>query len=170
MTTISHHTTPIILAQALDAKTSATSVGAAIVPLGLVVDTNDGGRAMYVQAMSAISTANAVVIAEDHRVSNLTTTNAGTISKQVAWAQTSIASSTFAWVQLSGRPIGKKAANCQDRVILFTTATPGVVDDVTVSEALIAGVVSKSSSTTATVGTLLVGPQGAFIHPHANPA
>jgi hypothetical protein len=165
MTTISNHTTPIILAQALDAVSSTEKL-----PVGTVVATNDGGQAMYVQTMSAISTGNAVVIDVDHRVSNLTTTNAGTISKQVAWAQTSIAVSVYGWVQLSGRPIGKKAADCQDRVILFTTATAGVVDDITVSEALIAGVVAKTSSTTATLGTLIVGPQGAFIHPHANPA
>ena len=166
MTTISHHTTPVILPQALDKKNSTAQW-----PVGTVVDTNDGGRAMYVQAMSAISTYNAVVIAEDHRASNLTTTNAGTISKQVAWAQTSIASSVFGWVQLSGRPIGKLLTNCQDRVILFTTGTPGSLDDVTVSECLVAGVVSKNSiASNASSGTLLVGPQGAFVHPHANPA
>jgi len=176
---ITHHVTPIILGQALDSYTSATTetVGSTTltstqIPLGTVVSTNDGGTAKYVQVLSAVNAFNAVVIGVDNVASNLTTTNAADtsgIGKEVGWAQTSIAISSYGWVQTSGRPKGKLAADCADRVTLFTTATAGVLDDATVSAALIAGVVSKTTISNATAITLMV-PTRAFIFPFANPA
>jgi len=177
------HTTPIII-PALDAYSSQTgnteTIGSTVVqtgnavrmPLGTKVSLNDGGEALYVQALSAIPAFNAVVISVGHVASNLTTTNAADgsgISKQVGWAQTSIAISAYGWVQTSGRPKGNLASACADRVILFTTGTAGVLDDATVSAALIAGVVSKTTISNATAITLMV-PTNAFVHPHANPA
>lgn len=164
---ITHHTSPIIIGQALDTVSTTQ-----LMPLGTRVRTNDGGEAVYVQATSGISTNNGVVINVDYTVNALSTAavadGSGT-SKEVAWAQTSCASGSYCWVQASGRPVGKLAANCADRVTLYTTATAGVVDDATVSAALIAGVVSKTTISNATAVTLMV-PNGAHIHPHANPA
>jgi hypothetical protein len=145
-------------------------------PLGTTVKTNDGGEAVFCQALSAIGQYNAVVISSGHVASNLTTTNVaagdGGISKQVGWSQTSIAISAFGWIHTAGRPIGEVAANCANQAILFTTATAGVVDDATISAALIAGVVMKVGATSvsnATARTLIV-PVGAYVHPFANPA
>lgn len=164
---ITHHTTPIIISQALDTVDTTQNF-----PLGTTVETNDGGTAVYVQALSGVSTFNGVVINVDYTANALSTAavadGSGT-AKQVGWAQVSAASGSYLWVHTKGRPKGKLAANCADRVTLYTTATAGVVDDATVSAALIAGVVAKTTISNATAITLMV-PTGAFIHPHANPA
>jgi hypothetical protein len=167
MTTISHHTTPIILAQALDVVSSITNL-----PLGTTVRTNDGGLAVYCQALSGVSTYNGVVINVDFTANALSTTavtNGTGTSKLVGWAQTSCASGQMCWIQLSGRPIGKLAANCADRVTLYTTATAGVLDDATVSAGYITGVVAKTTISNATAITLMV-PDGAHARPWSNPA
>ncbi len=112
------------------------------------------------------------MIGADYTVTNLTTTTATDGSgngKEVAWAQVTIASSSYGWVQASGRPKGKLAANCADKVILFTTATAGVADDATVSAAYLVGVVSKTTISNATAVTLMV-PNGAHARPWSNPA
>lgn len=163
---ITHHISPIII-PALDAVSTTEDI-----QVGTVVKTNDGGEAIYVQAASAIAQYNMVVLAVDNTVVNATTaavTDATGTGKEVAWAQTSIASGSYGWVQKSGRPLGKVAANCADRVILFTTATAGVLDDATVSAAYVAGVVSKTTISNATAITLMV-PNGAHARPWSNPA
>ena len=66
--TISHHTTPIILPQALDVVDTAQNF-----PLGTTVKTNDGGEAVYVQAASGVAQYNAVAIGDGYTVVNLTT-------------------------------------------------------------------------------------------------
>ena len=145
-------------------KTSASPLFAT----GTVVDLSDGGKAMYVQAVSEISTYCAVGVFSNGTAQMLTTTVAGT-TKRIGFAQVSIASAYYGWVQLSGRPVVKLAANCADQVILFTTATAGVLDDATVSECLVAGVTSDVTISNATAITCNV-PIGAYIHPYANPA
>jgi len=139
---------------------------------GTTVALDDGGVAVYVQAGSEIAQFEAVAIRVDQTVISLTTAAVaeGTGStKQVGFAQTSIASGNYGWVQTSGRPKVKLAANCADQVILFTTATAGVLDDATVSASLIAGVVSKTTISNATAITVIV-PHGAYVHPFVNPA
>lgn len=133
--------------------------------LGLVVRLSDGGEAMYVKSsLSAVSSFNAVVIENDFKVQNLTTTNAGTAGKSVGFAQVSIATGYYGWVQLSGRPKVNLAANCDDFVTLYTTATIGVLDDATVSGTggAIMGVVSTVTISNATAITCLV-PTRAFV-------
>ena len=136
------------------------------VPVGTVVATSDGGQAVYVlSSLSAVSTFNAVVIDETFDVQNLTTTNAGTKSKCVGFAQVSIATGYYGWVQLSGRPKVNLATNCDDQVPLYTTATAGVLDDATVSGAggMIMGVVSGTTISNATAVTCIVQRGGAFV-------
>jgi len=178
---ITHHTTPIII-PALDTTTAAetevigtTTVktgNSVLVQTGTRVKTNDGGEAVYVQAGSAIPQYNMVVLAVDNTVTNATTallTDGSGTAKEVGWAQTSIASGSYGWVQTSGRPKGKLATDCADRVILFATATAGVLDDATVSAAYVVGVVSKTTISNATAITLMV-PNGAHARPWSNPA
>jgi len=139
---------------------------------GTKVKTSDGGDAVYCQSTSGVSTYNGVVIGVDYTLQGLATANVADGSgsgKQVGWCQTSIAPSSYGWVQVSGRPKGKLASACADRVTLYTTTTVGVMDDATISAALVAGVVSKTTISNATAVTLMV-PDGAHIHPHANPA
>ncbi len=135
---------------------------------GTQVVGTDGSLFEYVNTLSAIAAYNAVGIDEDGNASNITTTLAATV-KKVAVAQISIAVSCYGWVQRQGKMGVNVAANCQDFVALFTTATPGVLDDVTVSECLVLGLNTYSSTVTASnVSALGAAPLQIF--PFANPA
>lgn len=135
---------------------------------GTQVMATDGSLFEYVNTLSAISTYNAVCIDENGNASNLTTTNAASY-KKVAVAQISIAVSSYGWVQRSGIMVVNVAASCQDFVALFTTATPGVLDDATVSECLVLGLNIYQSASNATAATG-IGAAPLQIFPFANPA
>jgi hypothetical protein len=153
---------------------TATTVGPAFgqtddtarLPVGTVRQVNDGGEAIYVKSsLSAVSTFAAVVIQEDYTVQMLTTTNAGTAGKQIGFAQTSIATGYYGWVQLSGRPKVNLLVNCDDFVPLYTTATIGQLDDATVSGAggMVLGIISATTISTATAVTCIVARGGAWV-------
>lgn len=153
------HTTPFVI-PALNSNESTAKI-----PVGTVVDTSDGGKAVYVQAISEVAQYNAVAVDSDYTVINSTTaalTEGTGTSRQIAFAQTSIASGNYGWVQLSGRPKCKLAANCADRVALYTTATAGTLDDAIVSTAQVFNAVSKTTISNATAVTLMV-PAPAFV-------
>jgi hypothetical protein len=99
---------------------------------GTTVNLDDGGQAIYVQAASTVSTYMAVSVKGDNTVVPLTTTNSAS-SKAVGFAQASIASASYGWVQLGGKPVVNLAASCLPAVPLFTTATAGTLDDATVT-------------------------------------
>jgi len=136
--------------------------------LGTQVLATDGALFQYTQVLSAVAAYNAVCIDDSNKASNLTTTNAASY-KGVGVAQISIAVSCYGWVQRSGKMQVNVAANCQDFVALFTTATPGVLDDVTVSECLVLGLNTYSSTVTASAVSAL-GAAPLQIFPFANPA
>lgn len=115
---------------------------------------SDGGDAIYIRALSEISTFAAVAINSDEAAVMLTTTNSAT-TKKVGFAQASIASGYYGWVQTSGVVKVNLAANCDDNVPLYTTATPGVLDDAIVSGGLILGVTSTVTISNATAVTCL---------------
>ena len=152
-------TTPIA-APALN-QTSST----AALAVGTRVNTSDGGEAVYIQALSEISTYACAVIAENFQAVMSTTalvTEATGTNLQLGWAQTSIASAWYGWLQTAGRPLANLATNCADRVALFTTATSGVLDDAVVSVGYVPGVWAATTISNATAVTLLV-PNGAFV-------
>jgi hypothetical protein len=136
--------------------------------VGTVVATDDGGQAIFVQALSEISTFAAVAIYANNTVQMLTTTLAAT-TKKVGFAQTSIASGWFGWVQTSGTPRVNLAANCDDNVPLYTTATSGVLDDATVSGGLILGLTSTVTISNATAVTCIAA-LGCMVGTGAMPA
>jgi hypothetical protein len=123
---------------------------------GMTVSLSDGGEAMYVQALSEISAFAYALVYADHTAQMSTTTLAAN-SKRGGWAQTSIPSGYYGWVQISGVVKGNLAANCDDNVPLYTTATSGVLDDATVSGGLVAFATSTVTISNATAVTLLVG-------------
>ncbi len=133
-------------------------------PVGTIANLSDGGIAMYVSAASTISTFMAVGIDGDGNAYPLTTTNSAT-SKKIGFAQTSIASAYFGWVQLSGKPKVAVLASCSDNVPLYTTGTAGSLDDAVVSTGLVLGVTLPTRSTsvsnatavtcTAVIGTMI---------------
>lgn len=130
-----------------------------VVPVGTRVNLSDGGMAVYVQATSEISTYAAAVVAADFSAQMATTalvTEATGTNLQIGWAQTSIASAYYGWLQVSGRPIANLAANCADRVALFTTSTAGVMDDAVVSIGYAPGVWAITTISNATAVTLMV--------------
>ena len=127
---------------------------------GTVVNLSDGGQAVYVKALSDISQYAAVVIDASQAAVMVTTTNVAN-NKRVGFAQTSIASSFFGWVQIGGVPLVNCAANCAPNVPLFTTGTAGVLDDATVSAGYIQGVVATNTISNATAITMIAA------YPHA---
>ena len=118
-----------------------TQTSAAINP-GTVVTLDDGGMAVYVQAASNISQYNAVLIPNTNIATNATTARSAN-TKRVGFAQVSIASGQYGWVQLGGKVRVNVSASCLPAVALYTTTTEGVLDDATVSGALVAGVVTE---------------------------
>lgn len=124
--------------------------------LGTVVNLDDGGEAVYVQALSEISQYAYALIYANGTAQMSTTTLAATC-KRGGWAQQSIQSGYYGWLQLSGHVMGNLAANCDDNVALYTTATSGVLDDTTVSGALVAFATSTRTISNATAVSLLVG-------------
>ena len=124
--------------------------------LGTVVNLDDGGQAVYVKAASTVATYAAVSVLVDDTVVPLTTTNAAA-SKAVGFAQASIASAYYGWVQLGGKPRVNVRIGCQPNVPLFTTATAGSLDDATVTAGLVAGLVATTSAASASAPTCIAG-------------
>lgn len=154
----------------LDAQSNVLN-GVSVQPafaLGTTTPLNDGGHAIYVKALSELSAFAACAVFADGTAQMLTTTNAANC-KRVAWAQTSVPSANFAWLQSGGVFRGNLAANCDDNVPLYTTATAGVLDDATVSGGLIGGVISTVTISNATAVTLL-GSFAPFVVTGATPA
>ena len=112
------------------------------VNVGTVVSLDDGGLAVYVRAASAISQYNAVLIPNTNIATNATTARSAD-TKRVGFAQVSIASGDYGWVQLGGKVRVNVSASCLPGVALYTTTTEGRLDDATVSGALVAGVVTE---------------------------
>jgi hypothetical protein len=124
--------------------------------LGTVVNLSDGGQAVYVRAASTVATYAAVSVLVDNTVVPLTTTNSAA-SKAVGFAQASIASAYYGWVQLGGKPRVSVLVGCQPNVPLFTTATAGSLDDATVTGGLVAGLVATTSAASASAVTCIAG-------------
>ena len=135
----------------------------ALFPLGTLVNLSDGGQAVYVKAStSALSTYAACVIGANGITTMLTTTNAaaapGGAGSRVGFAQTSIATSAYGWVQMGGAPLVNLAVNCAPNVPLFTTSTAGVLDDATITAGYIFGCNAQTTISNATAVTLLAIP------------
>ena len=147
---------------------TSTDDTAAVTP-GTVVTLDDGGLAVYVKAASAISQYNAVLIPNTNIAVNATTARAAD-TKRVGFAQVSIASGYYGWVQLGGKVRVNVSASCLPAVALYTTTTEGRLDDATVSGALVGGVVteltaSATSAMTAVAAFTMIVPVPANVTP-----
>lgn len=148
--------------------TYLSASAASTVPLptrpGDVVFTTNNGRYIFVRAESTICTNMAVILgfygdsatviasAPIVRAVPLTTTNAapGTAySNQVGFAQTSIDSARYGWIQLEGLGNCNLLIACNPKVPLYTTATAGSLDDATVSAGYVLGIMALTSATSA---------------------
>ena len=137
----------------VDISADGTSIAGFAV--GTVVNLSDGGQAIYVKALSEISQYACVLV--DASAAQMSTTTLAAATKRVGFAQCSIASAFYGWVQMGGVPKVNLAANCAPNVPLFTTATAGVLDDATVSAGFIAGTVAKNTISNATAVTVVAG-------------
>lgn len=145
--------TPIIGVALTDVSTSPSF------NVGTTVLLDDGGQAVYVQAASNISQYNAVCIPNTNIATNATTARVAA-TKRVGFAQVSIASASYGWVQLGGKVRVNVSASCLPAVALYTTTTEGVLDDATVSGAMVAGVVTEvTASATSAMTAVAAFPQ-----------
>lgn len=145
---------PVTTSSVLGVNLTQTDSSAQFAP-GTLVNLSDGGQAIYVlSSTSAVSTYAAVIIGVDANVDMVTTTNAVNC-KRIGFAQTSIATGYYGWVQMGGLVKVNLAANCDDNVALFTTATAGVLDDTTITAAYIMGVTNTVTISNATAVTCI---------------
>lgn len=122
--------------------------------LGLTAQGNEGSEWMYVQAGGAITQYACVLIDEDGQMQEITTTLATeadtSAGDRVGFAQVAFADNEFGWVALKGQSLQcLLSASCADHVRLYTTATAGTLDDVSVG-VLITGVASAETITATT--------------------
>lgn len=158
-------TSPIVTPALTQVDTTAR------VPLGTIVLTDNGGMAEYCYAISELSQYAAVVIYEQFTAQMITTTlaqDAGS-GKKVGFAQTSVPSAYYGWVHRQGVVLVNLADDCADNLPLFTTATAGVLDDATVSNCLVLGVILPVTASLATALTCIAGCP-AIVAPYTNPA
>lgn len=125
----------------------------AMFAVGTQVFGTNGSMFEYVNTLSAIPAYQLVVIDDANNASNATTTNAATGLSRLGVAQISIAVSCYGWVQRQGLMLVSAAANCDNGVLLFTTGTAGVVDDATVSNCLVLGLMTMTTISNATAIT-----------------
>lgn len=141
--------------------------------LGTMVSTNDGGSYQYVQANETISQYAAVAIYGTQKVRMIETsivTAAGELqARVVGFAQVSMVSGYYGWVARQGVVTVNVADDCAAGAMLFTTTTAGVLDDATVSAALVLGVQLTTTSSLATAMTAMAGLP-AVVFTYQNPA
>lgn len=131
--------------------------------IGLVAGLNDGGDAIYVVAGESIDPYGMALIQENGTAMYANITLASNF-RRGGWAQVTLKSGEYGWLQMSGRPLAKCAANCADAVPLYLTTTDGVIDDATTSlgVGLLAGAVAETTISNATAVTLNI-PRGMTI-------
>lgn len=148
--------TAFVVSPIIGVSLTADPTSTAAFTPGTVVNLSDGGQAMYVKALSEISQY-ACVLIDASATARMSTTALAVTLKRVGFAQVSIASAFYGWVQCGGAPMVNCAANCAPNVALYTTATVGVLDDATVSAALVAGVTAQNTISNATAVTIVAG-------------
>ena len=148
--------TAFVVSPLIGVNLAGDATAAAQFTPGTTVNLSDGGQAMYVKALSEISTY-ACVLIDASSTARMSTTALAVTLKRVGFAQTSIASAWYGWVQLGGAPVVNLAANCAPNVPLYTTATVGVLDDATVSAGMVAGVTAQNTISNATAVTIVAG-------------
>lgn len=101
--------------------------------LGTVLEASDGGQYIFAYNVAAISTGMCVVVDAGFTAAAITTALART-RNPLAFAQVTIAASSYAWYAKNGTGIKiRTAASTIPGVSLYTSDTAGVLDDLTAS-------------------------------------
>lgn len=137
----------------LGVKLSSTETTAAH-RVGDTVAGNDGSVFVYVQASASITQYDAVRIDSAFKIGQLTI-DTGKQPVSVGFAQVAFSTADYGWVQMTGKPQVRLAADCEPSLALYATATGGVVDDATTST-MIQGLVADTSVTGATTAATCV--------------
>ena len=127
---------------------------------------SDGGEAMYIKAGSTIAAGDVLLIDSAGSAVPITTalTDKGTATahKYIGVAHVDITTSSYGWACTRGIPTAgiNVAASCVRGSPLYTTTTPGRLDDTDTSSHLISGIETTATATGAavTAGYLSVNP------------
>jgi hypothetical protein len=112
---------------------------------------NDGSAWMYVQANGAITQYDWVGVDENFQAGALTAAMAGD-GWSVGVAQIAFADNEYGWVAVKGHNItARVGASCAADVVLYTTATAGVLDDATGTR--IDGVVAVTANSATSIAS-----------------
>jgi len=135
------------------------------VPLGTIIDTSDGGRAVYCIASGAVSQYALCGINEDFDIYMMTTALV-VQSDRLGLPQVAIAAGSYGWAFLNGSNIKVRTkASATADTQLWTTASAGVVDDATAASALkIDGLVLVAAAGTAATGAAGIEVKAAWPH------
>ena len=152
-------TTPLVIPPLTDASSTVK------LPVGTIINTSDGGEAMYVIATKTVNQYDAVIIINSSSATGATigvvpcSTLVAAMSPRLAVAQTALAINEYGWVYTKGNNLRVKVGvACEPAVALYTTGTPGVLDDAVVSVGYCAGIVAMSSAASASAVPVVCGP------------
>ena len=122
-------------------------------PLGTVVKANDPtygeGAFIYLSGVASTVVGSWVTIHEDGFTTTLLAAND---IGQVGVAMSANVASQYGWYQISGKAVGKVAADFADNGLVYATATAGTVDD-----AVVAGDRVKKAIGASAIGTPSTG-------------
>ena len=139
-----------------------SSSSTALVPIGTLVNGTFGSEYMYIIAQSAIAQYDCVAILNSSSAATSVcaspmTTTFGALSPRVGFAQTALAAGAYGWVAIKGSNLRVNVLiSCQPAVGLYTTSTPGSLDDAIVSAGYVAGCVAISSAASASAVQCIV--------------
>ena len=145
---------------AVYASTSAGSVSLMPAQPGARVTSNNNGTYVFARCASDTNQYDCVIFGPYGDSASLTptqsfvpitTTNAAAQGwNMIGICQNSVASSYYTWVAINGMNLRVNALiACNPKVLLYTTATAGKLDDTTVSAGVVMGVVLNTSATSA---------------------
>jgi hypothetical protein len=127
--------------------------------VGTLGEGNNGAKFIYCKASTTIPQYYAAGVDEDFQANPLSSTMAAA-GMAICWPQVAVPISEYFWGQMEGRGVDMTivvAASCAADTALYTTATPGVLDDsATATQSLVEGVVivtTQASTTGLASGT-----------------
>lgn len=132
-------------------------------PLGASLAGANGGEYVYVKAAAALAVGSAVSINSAADAALLTKTLADG-GNQIGFAQVAFASGEYGFVKTKGRShfVVKAKNGCQPNVALYTSASPGFLDDSSTSQTRIYGIRLVDTATSSGAAESAYSGSGVF--------
>lgn len=118
--------------------------------VGTRLEMHDGKNYVFVQANSAVAAFNIASLDSSNGVITALQTSTSAASEELCVPQFAFASGDYGWAQVRGACKVKVLGACAKSVTLYSTATPGSLDDATASNYEIRGVQILSTNPSAT--------------------